>query len=101
MAITLNNIDFSRTTNLGTGTSIPLVRKSGMSESVMNTMISQITDSSQLASAIGAVNALNIDWNGAQVKLGSDTAARTINTTGDLLKAIIDASIRRDFAKAA
>ena len=89
MAITLNNIEFNRTSNIGTGTAIALVRKTDMTESVMNNFISNISDSAQLASALGAVNALNIDWNGAQ--LDSQT---TINTTGELLSQI--ASLKSD-----
>ena len=34
------------------------------------------------------VNAVEIDWNGAQVQLNGDSLDRTINTTGDLINAI-------------
>ena len=88
MAITLNNINFIRTSNLGSGTSIPVVRKSGMTESNMSNMISQISDSGELASALGAVHALEIDWNGAQWESESPSEPTVINTTGDLIKTI-------------
>lgn len=38
------------------------------------------------------INAIDIDWNSAQVSLKNDLEPRTINTTGDLLKAVQDAS---------
>lgn len=37
-------------------------------------------------------NALEIDWNGAQIRLKGDQADRTIENTGQLLKALQDAS---------
>lgn len=82
MAITLNNINFARVSKLGTGTSIPFVRKSGMSESAMSTIISQSSDSATIADALGVINALEIDWNGATLD------STVINTTGDLLNYI-------------
>lgn len=36
----------------------------------------------------GVINAVDIDWNGAQVKLNGDSSNRTINTTGELLSQI-------------
>lgn len=38
------------------------------------------------------INSVEIDWNSAQLQINGDTANRTINTTGDLLNAIKDAS---------
>lgn len=63
-----------------------------MTESNMSTLVSNVSDSAELANAIGVVSALEIDWNGAQVSLKNDLEPRTINTTGDLLKAVQDAS---------
>ena len=34
------------------------------------------------------INAIDIDWNGAQLKLNGDSSNRTINTTGELLSQI-------------
>jgi len=65
MSIRLNDINFTRISNLGTGTSIPLVRKSGMTESNISTIVTNVSDSAELADAIGVVPALEIDWNGA------------------------------------
>ena len=90
MAITLNNINFTRTSTLGTGADIELVRKSGMVESLMNDMASNISDSAELASAIGAVQGLEIDWNGAQIELNG--TLYTINTTGELISLILEAA---------
>lgn len=38
------------------------------------------------------INSVEIDWNGAKLQINGDTTNRTINTTGDLLNAIKDAS---------
>lgn len=51
-----------------------------------------VTDLETGDTATKLVNAVEIDWNGAQVKLNGDSTARTINTTGDLINAIVDAS---------
>lgn len=88
MAITLNNINFTRVSKLGTGTSLPFIRKSGMSETAMNTIIDQSSDSATTADALGVVNAVEIDWNGAELGTINDINLGTINTTGDLLNAI-------------
>ena len=43
------------------------------------------------------INAIDIDWDGAQVQLNGDSSTRTINTTGALLKALMDASTQGEF----
>ena len=91
MAITLNNINFARVSKLGTGQSVAMIRKSGMSESAMSSIIGQSSDSATIADALGVVNALEIDWNGAQLSLPEELnlgTTITINTTGQLLAAI-------------
>lgn len=87
MAITLNDINFARVSKLGTGQSVAMVRKSGMSESNMNSLISQTSDSATIADALGVVNALEIDWNGAELGNTYDGISR-INTTGELIKVL-------------
>ena len=88
MAITLNNINFTRVSKLGVGSPITMVRKAGMSETAMNTIIGQSSDSATTADALGVVNAVEIDWNGAELGTINDINLGTIYTTGDLLNAI-------------
>jgi len=38
------------------------------------------------------VNAVEIDWNGAQVQLSGENSSRTINTTGELMNLIKEVS---------
>ena len=38
------------------------------------------------------VNAIEIDWNGAQVQLSGENSSRTINTTGELMNLIKEVS---------
>ena len=77
MAITLNGIVFNNTSKIGTGTAIKLL-KNGAAGDMAADIADGITGD-QFANNYGAVQSLNINWNGAQ--LGD----KTLNTTGEVL----------------
>ena len=77
MSITQNGIVFNNTSKIGTGTAIKLL-KNGAADDMAADIADGMTGE-QFANNYGAVQSLNINWNGAQV------AGKTLNTTGEVL----------------
>ena len=82
MAIIQNNVTFARVNNIGNGTPIPNIKKGSVSN--MTDDINDNISSEEFANTYGAVQSLNIDWNGAELGSTYDGISR-INTTGDLI----------------
>lgn len=87
MSYTNNNITFTTFD----GNIFPRIKKVGNNENIGAT----VDDLTEIASDNGGklptiINALEIDWNGAEVQLNGDTAYRTITNTGELLGDIIN-----------
>ena len=85
MAITQNNVTFTRTNNIGKGTYIKYLLNGTIND--MTEDINDSISSEEFANSYGAVQSLNIDWNGAELGNTYDGISK-INTTGELIKVL-------------
>lgn len=80
MAIIQNNISFTNVNNIGKGTSISNIKKGSVDDMIADA--SELS-SEEFANDYGAIQSLNINWNGAELSYLPAQGTQIVNTTGD------------------